>query len=155
MVRMRITAVLVIGRHDMRAETTHHFDQCPGRLVDRGESERSFRQWRERISLGQSGVDVSEPLLLDAEDLPRGVHLRAPDRREVGMDVGTVPVRVEDRSPLTPGAGDDQDLDTFGYIRSEEHTSELQSRGHLVCRLLLEKKKKNKTGEDATETYGW
>src|SRR5690625_5761230 len=28
-------------------------------------------------------------------------------------------------------------------MRSEEHTSELQSRGHLVCRLLLEKKKKN------------
>src|SRR5690625_6885082 len=27
------------------------------------------------------------------------------------------------------------------YSRSEEHTSELQSRGHLVCRLLLEKKK--------------
>src|SRR5207253_4547948 len=26
------------------------------------------------------------------------------------------------------------------YVRSEEHTSELQSRGHLVCRLLLEKK---------------
>src|SRR5207253_10494038 len=41
--------------------------------------------------------------------------------------------------------------------RSEEHTSELQSRGHLVCRLLLEKKKKkkskkitkNKTKQDA------
>src|SRR3989442_9551290 len=29
-------------------------------------------------------------------------------------------------------------------IRSEEHTSELQSRPHLVCRLLLEKKKKEK-----------
>src|SRR5690625_7048951 len=29
--------------------------------------------------------------------------------------------------------------------RSEEHTSELQSRGHLVCRLLLEKKKKPKS----------
>src|SRR5690625_6327798 len=28
-----------------------------------------------------------------------------------------------------------------GSFRSEEHTSELQSRGHLVCRLLLEKKK--------------
>src|SRR3712207_8334903 len=28
------------------------------------------------------------------------------------------------------------------YIRSEEHTSELQSRQYLVCRLLLEKKKK-------------
>src|SRR5207253_5475160 len=31
-----------------------------------------------------------------------------------------------------------------GKRRSEEHTSELQSRGHLVCRLLLEKKKKKK-----------
>src|SRR3712207_8089707 len=29
-----------------------------------------------------------------------------------------------------------------GYIRSEEHTSELQSRQYLVCRLLLEKKTK-------------
>src|SRR5207253_10948291 len=29
-------------------------------------------------------------------------------------------------------------------LRSEEHTSELQSRGHLVCRLLLEKKKENR-----------
>src|SRR5207253_3771629 len=32
--------------------------------------------------------------------------------------------------------------------RSEEHTSELQSRGHLVCRLLLEKKKRNDTMSD-------
>src|SRR5690554_7388438 len=30
------------------------------------------------------------------------------------------------------------------FLRSEEHTSELQSRPHLVCRLLLEKKKKKK-----------
>src|SRR5258708_29268279 len=30
------------------------------------------------------------------------------------------------------------------FARSEEHTSELQSPDHLVCRLLLEKKKKNK-----------
>src|SRR5690625_6355728 len=32
------------------------------------------------------------------------------------------------------------DLVPEGQYRSEEHTSELQSRGHLVCRLLLEKK---------------
>src|SRR3712207_6978917 len=32
---------------------------------------------------------------------------------------------------------------TFGFVRSEEHTSELQSRQYLVCRLLLEKKKKS------------
>src|SRR5690625_6656288 len=34
--------------------------------------------------------------------------------------------------------------DEVRRLRSEEHTSELQSRGHLVCRLLLEKKKRNK-----------
>src|SRR5690625_4308420 len=35
--------------------------------------------------------------------------------------------------------------------RSEEHTSELQSRGHLVCRLLLEKKKKESKTETSTQ----
>src|SRR2546427_8059494 len=34
-----------------------------------------------------------------------------------------------------------------GLIRSEEHTSELQSQSNLVCRLLLEKKKKIKSNE--------
>src|SRR5690554_7212100 len=33
------------------------------------------------------------------------------------------------------------EANSFTPIRSEEHTSELQSRPHLVCRLLLEKKK--------------
>src|SRR5688572_32046948 len=37
------------------------------------------------------------------------------------------------------------DVDGFELSRSEEHTSELQSQSNLVCRLLLEKKKKKKT----------
>src|SRR5206468_12182794 len=41
------------------------------------------------------------------------------------------------------GSGSHSPLDRSGYPRrSEEHTSELQSRSDLVCRLLLEKKKK-------------
>src|SRR5437899_12088538 len=36
-----------------------------------------------------------------------------------------------------------------GFFRSEEHTSELQSLRHLVCRLLLEKKKKQTTKKDS------
>src|SRR5437660_6785320 len=36
-------------------------------------------------------------------------------------------------------------------FRSEEHTSELQSRGHLVCRLLLEKKKRSRLQSPAPE----
>src|SRR5947209_15589768 len=53
------------------------------------------------------------------------------------------PGRVAD-GPLQVGA-----LGAGGQLgidpRSEEHTSELQSRQYLVCRLLLEKKKKNRT----------
>src|SRR2546422_4827013 len=45
--------------------------------------------------------------------------------------------RKKEKSPVTPRQRRAQ--------RSEEHTSELQSRLHLVCRLLLEKKKKIKT----------
>src|SRR2546422_1348182 len=37
-------------------------------------------------------------------------------------------------------------------VRSEEHTSELQSRLHLVCRLLLEKKKKKRTKKIISRT---
>src|SRR5690625_5566718 len=37
------------------------------------------------------------------------------------------------------------------FCRSEEHTSELQSRGHLVCRLLLEKETKQHTHNETTK----
>src|SRR5690554_7801489 len=53
-----------------------------------------------------------------------------------------IPAQTGVRHQLTP----QENHATFAFIkvRSEEHTSELQSRPHLVCRLLLEKKK-NKT----------
>src|SRR2546422_5419874 len=38
-------------------------------------------------------------------------------------------------------------------VRSEEHTSELQSRLHLVCRLLLEKKKKKRAKQNSSKLY--
>src|SRR5690554_7250155 len=47
-------------------------------------------------------------------------------------------VRVEGHSMVGVG------IHSGDILRSEEHTSELQSRPHLVCRLLLEKKKKQK-----------
>src|SRR5690625_3675234 len=48
------------------------------------------------------------------------------------------------RDPIARGQGVGAEL----LDRSEEHTSELQSRGHLVCRLLLDKQKE-------TEIYRW
>src|SRR3712207_8295978 len=46
---------------------------------------------------------------------------------------------------------DEPDYDNV-KMRSEEHTSELQSRQYLVCRLLLEKKKRKNT-EDSSQLY--
>src|SRR5438309_3486379 len=45
------------------------------------------------------------------------------------------------------------DAEDDDAIRSEEHTSELQSQFHLVCRLLLEKKKKKKKNNTNTNYY--
>src|SRR2546422_7050282 len=45
-----------------------------------------------------------------------------------------------------------QDVAPKHVERSEEHTSELQSRLHLVCRLLLEKKKTTRTNRQAVRT---
>src|SRR3712207_7450659 len=57
-------------------------------------------------------------------------------------------VAIESRTDNVPGARflsklgfDLAGLDAQKYSRSEEHTSEFQSRQYLVCRLLLEKKK--------------
>src|SRR5205809_2632046 len=64
------------------------------------------------------------------------------------------------RSVLTSGTLADRILGESTYarvpfraliLRSEEHTSELQSRLHLVCRLLLEKKKKTTTKKTLQE----
>src|SRR5437870_8356306 len=72
------------------------------------------------------------------------------------------------------GDGPRRDMDVHGVVleealrhtelrvvrpRSEEHTSELQSRGHLVCRLLLEKKKTSRPrlrlSESITPIFYW
>src|SRR2546428_6171924 len=58
-------------------------------------------------------------------------------------DVGTVLVRLKAHQRFVPVKRRTAHVDHG--IRSEEHTSELQSRSDLVCRLLLEKKKKKHT----------
>src|SRR5690554_7663555 len=52
--------------------------------------------------------------------------------------------KAKDLLAEADGAGSEVSYNK-GVLRSEEHTSELQSRPHLVCRLLLEKKKLFKT----------
>src|SRR3712207_8611003 len=63
--------------------------------------------------------------------------------------LGPAEAPVDQRQPdVGHGRGPGQQLEALedeADHRSEEHTSELQSRQYLVCRLLLEKKKKNPT----------
>src|SRR3712207_8895987 len=89
-------------------------------------------------TLFRSGVLQAGPVILE---LGRENQVFPPDRLEDAL---------HDRRG---GSGDRNPLPFFrsievarhgepGAVRSEEHTSELQSRQYLVCRLLLEKKKK-------------
>src|SRR5690554_7572966 len=55
----------------------------------------------------------------------------------------TCPIKIS--SPIVITSASISVVVGIFYLRSEEHTSELQSRPHLVCRLLLEKKKTNIT----------
>src|SRR5690625_5504801 len=58
-----------------------------------------------------------------------------------GPPARVVPPRAWGRAASEPAIPPAADRVPSRVGRSEEHTSELQSRGHLVCRLLLEKKK--------------
>src|SRR2546422_3983170 len=83
---------------------------------------------------GMSAIDKAGTPLPDAtlESIRRtGLALKGPLTTPVGGGYRSVNVALR------------QEFDLYANVRprSEEHTSELQSRLHLVCRLLLEKKK--------------
>src|SRR5438552_14613724 len=62
---------------------------------------------------------------------------------------------VRSPTPASRGArhAPSRRLQESGWKRSEEHTSELQSPDHLVCRLLLEKKKKSQKKKECHKNY--
>src|SRR5206468_13010340 len=68
-------------------------------------------------------------------------HELATHARE--QDVGRLDVAMDDAVLVRLRGGAADPLEDAERLRSEEHTSELQSRSDLVCRLLLEKKKTN------------
>src|SRR3712207_8686228 len=72
-----------------------------------------------------------------------------PDIRVFVSLVGNIDSEVGPQSPVTAGITEVGEVADSARVlkpqRSEEHTSELQSRQYLVCRLLLEKKKNKKS----------
>src|SRR5690554_7408874 len=93
----------------------------------------SFRKWR---STDIFPKQFATPFKTNR--LTSNLHLK---------DMTKVRLRILENTPATLwqiGLGTIQNQTALDTIRSEEHTSELQSRPHLVCRLLLEKKKNTK-----------
>src|SRR5690625_3726229 len=122
---------------------------------------------RQRVAMGRAIVRSPQVFLMDEPLSNLDAKLRVATRTQIAslqrrLGVTTVYVTHDQTEAMTMGdrvavldRGVLQQIDTprrmydhpdnvfvAGFIgRSEEHTSELQSRGHLVCRLLLEKKK--------------
>src|SRR5205809_1961682 len=71
--------------------------------------------------------------------------IRRPPRSTLFPYTTALPIYVAPHSSRQAGVVRDLGPVLAEITRSEEHTSELQSRLHLVCRLLLEKKKKRRT----------
>src|SRR5690625_2216727 len=111
------------------------------RLVAKGEDGR-YRSAAELAVLGASFDNNVRQLSLPtlrtlADELGTTVSLLVAEGDEQVAVAVIVPTQVGYQLAFHEGSRHPLSL---GAARSEEHTSELQSRGHLVCRLLLEKK---------------
>src|SRR5690554_7214593 len=114
------------------------------------EDEQAVKENWEKIKLKEgnksvlSGVPKSLPAVIKAfriQDKVKGVGFDWDDKKDVWNKVEEE--LAEFKAEVAANNQEKQEQE-FGDVRSEEHTSELQSRPHLVCRLLLEKKKKKK-----------
>src|SRR5436190_11068309 len=99
---------------------------------------RRPRPTRCMLKAGEAMPRPYEPISLRGSYGLRSCHLRMRSCRSASARSGSTMRTVASRSPLPSRAGKGD------LLRSEEHTSELQSHSDLVCRLLLEKKKKKK-----------
>src|SRR2546426_7995774 len=118
----------------------------------RKEEIRAYRVPKEKPLIASSGVREDPPAAMPQLEwkLPAGWEERGPGRMSVvasfwipskagpGAEVSVMPMPGESASNLSLLVN----IVRQGDTRSEEHTSELQSPCNLVCRLLLEKKKK-------------
>src|SRR5690625_6441097 len=85
-------------------------------------------EWKSSQEVQSVGLYNMTGMLLHKYEINEGTN-------HLNIDVGSLPegmyiLQLNDREKTR----------VRKFPRSEEHTSELQSRGHLVCRLLLEKK---------------
>src|SRR5690606_41602540 len=123
---------------DLRAVTERQ--DRPGNWLSLPISGRKLRCLRITHRLGrmQRAGDVNHQLVAEGAYTASGRECQGPGRQTMIKILRTscAPLRRD------PDPGEQSSCCRQPFIRSEEHTSELQSRENLVCRLLLEKKKK-------------
>src|SRR5258707_5927329 len=89
------------------------------------------------INFAWEGKDKSGKIMRGEMRAPGEAMVNATLRRQ-----GIIVTKVKKQRAGRGGSVSDKDDDSLAAQRSEEHTSELQSRPYLVCRLLLVKKNK-------------
>ncbi len=100
-VGVRVAAALVVRRHHVRPELAHQPHQGRGRLLHGDQREAALGKRRLGVALGPARVDEPQPVLTDAEDVARPLHLL---RRISAMFSSTsgrsiLGFRIEPRSP--------------------------------------------------------
>src|SRR5690625_5980453 len=116
-----------------------------GAMVDKFQSHKGFsRTFKEnKLTLG-----LLLPLESYSGDFPEMDIKEQITLVKKAEDLGFASLFVRDSPLYDPNFGDAGIMyDPFMILRSEEHTSELQSRGRLVCRLPLEKKQQSPRGQ--------
>src|SRR2546427_11519343 len=83
-----------------------------------------------------AGIAAGDPMLRAAEAAAKA----PPPAPSLEQRIASLEAYVNNGDPTAPLKDKDGKIPD-GLVRSEEHTSELQSQSNLVCRLLLEKKK--------------
>src|SRR3989440_5957933 len=100
-----------------------------------------------RPATASSDCAARTPAVMSCSNAPLGedhvlFHELVQTSRRVAETSGRL-AKIELVAALLKRAAPEEIATTIAFLRSEEHTSELQSRSDLVCRLLLEKKKTN------------
>src|SRR5690554_2591023 len=145
---------LIVSLANYTRINKHGFLETPYRRVDDGVVSTNYRfldaNDEEKYFIAQANAPIDEEGHFLETDIPvrRSGDYTTRTAKEVKyMDVSPMQVISVAASLIPFLEHDDANRALMGSnmqrqaVRSEEHTSELQSRPHLVCRLLLEKKK--------------
>src|SRR5699024_12453904 len=102
------------------------------------------RQLQQQLQQSNKKEQNATTIQAQAEYVPKQEMADGKERTNDHFDFPPIPIATEDKVETSIESQVFQ-MHQKGISRSEEHTSELQSRFDLVCRLLLEKKKNSTT----------